>query len=309
MIDKEIRSFFRKHLTQKTYAVCLMLISALLFALMQIFVKLSSGHIGTLQQVFSRNLISALVAFIFICREHVPLVGAIKYQPILFARSFFGFVGIILFFYAARNAPQADVAILNRLSPVFVTIFAAIFLKEKITRVQIPVILLCLGGAYIAMRPSFESNFLPLLMALLAAVTSGIAYTLVAYCRGRVSPLTVIFHFSLFSTVFGAIMMIPSFVMPNLGDVMMLLLIGLCGSFGQIMLTYAYQMAPASQVSIYQYAGVVFTAILGYFLLGETLAESALLGGSIIIGASLWAFLYNRKQASSENNHQKDGLI
>ena len=63
-----------------------------------------------------------------------------------------------------------------------------------------PVIALCLAGTVVAMRPSFDSNILPLLLAAATAVSSGLAYTMIAFCKGKVHPLTVIFHFSLFST-------------------------------------------------------------------------------------------------------------
>jgi len=295
LCEQEVNTM--KQPNQKVRAVCLMLLAAVLFSFMQIFVKLSSGHIGTLQQVFFRNLISMGVAYLFIRIRHLPLLGSREDQPILLGRSFFGYVGVVMFFYAAKYAPQADVAILNRTSPVFVTIFAAIFLKEKITRVQLPVILLCLGGAYVAMRPSFDSNLLPLFLALFSAVTSGIAYTLLAYAKGRINPLTMIFHFSLFSTVAAGVMMIPSFVVPTWQELLMLVLIGICGSLGQIGLTYAYQMAPASEISIYQYSGIIFTAVFGYLILGEGLTASSALGAVMIVGASLWAFLYHNKTA------------
>ncbi|MFQ8819489.1 MAG: hypothetical protein ACLR8R_10270 [Oscillospiraceae bacterium] len=51
---------------------------------------------------------------------------------------------------------------------------------------------------------------------------------------------------------------------------MMLILIGIFGAGGQIGLTYAYQKAPAAEVSIYDYSGIIFSAILGYVLLDES---------------------------------------
>lgn len=273
-----------------------MLLAAMLFAAMQIIVKLSAANIGIYEQVFSRNLISMGIAFFFIRKQHLPPLGTCKDQGLLFTRSLFGYMGVVMFFYAAKYALQADVAILNRTSPAFVTLFAAIFLKEKITRIQIPVILLCFGGAYISMRPAFDSNFLPLLLALLSAVTSGIAYTAVAYGKGRVSALTVIFHFSLFSTVVGGLQMIPSFVIPSARDALFLILIGITGGFGQIALTCAYQMAPAAEISIYQYTGIIFTALMGYWVLGETLTATSVIGGLMIAGAALWSFRYHRRK-------------
>ncbi|WP_300604137.1 NAD/NADP octopine/nopaline dehydrogenase family protein [uncultured Oscillibacter sp.] len=158
---------------------------------------------------------------------------------------------------------------------------------------------LCLLGAYIAMQPSFDSNPLPLLAALSAAVVAGIAYTMLPYCKNFTAPSVIIFHFSLLSTVCSAVLLLPSFVVPPLPVCFMLLMVGVFAAGGQFLLTYAYRHAPASEVSIYQYAGVVFTAGLSYFAFGEALSGSSILGGVVILGAIFWVFESQRKSSGS----------
>ena len=285
---------------RKTQAVSLMLASALSFSVMQVFVKLSSSEVGTFEQTFFRNLISLIIASQMVRGEHVNILHEIKRGGwSLWGRSFFGFLGIVLFFYAAGHARQADVAMLNRSSPVFVTLFAAMFLKEKLSAVKVASTFLCLAGAYIAMQPSFDSNPFPLVAALSAAVVAGMAYTMLAYCKNFVSPAVIIFHFSAFSTVCAGLLMIPTFVIPSLKTIIQLILIGVFAAVGQFLLTYAYQKAPASEVSIYQYSGVVFTAVLSFFLLGESLNKTSVIGGIIILGAIFWVFDYHRKHEVS----------
>ena len=176
-----------------------MLVSSLSFSIMQVFVKLSSEEVGTFEQTFFRNLVSLIIAAVMVRRENLQVFQEIKRGGwALWGRSFFGFLGIVLFFYAAGHARQADVAMLNRASPVFVTLLAGIFLKEKITPVKIASTILCLVGAYIAMQPSFDSNPFPLLAALLAAVVSGMAYTMLSYCKNFICD-----YLPLFRTEYG----------------------------------------------------------------------------------------------------------
>lgn len=272
-----------------------MLMSTTSFCLMSMVVKLSATTVGTLQQVFFRNLVSLIAVGVVIWKRNLPFLGEKQYQPALFARSFFGFVGVIMLFYATANARQADIAILSRTSPIWTTVFAALILKEKISKVQVPVIALCLAGTVVAMRPSFDSNILPLLLAAATAVSSGLAYTMIAFCKGKVHPLTVIFHFSLFSTVAGFFLMLPTFTMPTFRDVIMLILIGVFAAGGQIGLTFAYQKAPASEVSIYDYVGIVVSMLIGYLVFGEPLAASSILGGVLITSSALWSYWYNHR--------------
>ena len=102
-----------------------MLVSSLSFSIMQVFVKLSSEEVGTFEQTFFRNLVSLIIAAVMVRRENLQVFQEIKRGGwALWGRSFFGFLGIVLFFYAAGHARQADVAMLNRASPVFVTLLA-----------------------------------------------------------------------------------------------------------------------------------------------------------------------------------------
>ena len=75
-------------------------------------------EIGTFEQVFFRNLVSLVFAAAVVVRNRVPVWDEMKCCPLpMLGRSFFGFLGILLFFYAVANAPQTDVAMLNRSSP------------------------------------------------------------------------------------------------------------------------------------------------------------------------------------------------
>ena len=266
---------------RKTRAVTLMLLSSLSFSIMQVFVKMSSAEVGTFEQVFFRNLISMIVAGITVHKAKIDLIPEMKKGGLaLWGRSFFGFLGIVLFFYATSHARQADVAML----------------KEKISRVQVCAVALCLMGAYISMQPSFDSNPLPLMCALGAAMVAGLAYTLLSYTKRFTSAPVIIFHFSLFSTVCAGVMMIPGFVVPSPKVVVMLLMVGLFAAGGQYLLTYAYQQAPASEVSIYQYSGVVFTALLSYLIFKETLNATSILGAIVILTAIFWVFEYSKRK-------------
>lgn len=281
-------------------AIVLMTLSSFSFSMMSLVVKISSTSVGTLQQVFFRNLISLGIVGILLWHRKLPFLGQRQYQPALCARSFFGFVGVVMLFYATAHARQADVAIISRTTPVWTTLFAALLLREKISKVQIPVIALCLAGTFTAMRPSFDSDVLPLLLAAATSVSSGVAYTMITFCKGKVHPLTVIFHFSLFSTVAAFVLMLPTFSVPSGKQLLMLLLIGAFAAGGQITLTYAYQRAPASEVSIYDYVGIVISMLLGFFVLGEPLTAASTVGGVLITGSALWSYFYNQSHANGK---------
>lgn len=285
---------------RKARAVILMLLSALSFSIMQVFVKMSSEEVGTFEQVFFRNLVSLIITGFTVYKQKIPLFQEMKKGGwSLWGRSFFGFLGIVFFFYAAGRARQADVAMLNRSSPVFVALFAGPLLKENMSISKICAIGLCLLGAYISMQPTFDSNPIPLLCALCAAIVAGLAYTLLSYTKRFTSASAIIFHFSLFSTIAAGVLMYPRFTVPSFKVMCMLMMIGLFAAGGQYLLTYAYQKAPASEVSIYQYSGVIFTSILSFLIFGESLNYTSVIGAMIILLAIFWLFKSSRNEVEA----------
>ncbi len=266
--------------------IVLMCASAFLFSAMQIAIRKTSD-LPLMEQVFFRNIVSLVLTFFIILKQKGSLFGEVKHQPLLFARSIFGFAGLMSMFYAAGNANQADVTILLKLSPFLITIFAFAFLKEPITKIQIPALLIAFVGAAFVANPAFNSNMVPLMAALLCAFFSSVSYTLLAYFKDKVDGMTIVFHFSFFCVLMTLPFLIKGgFIIPSMTDFWLLLLIGFLGGIGQITLTYSYRMASAGEISIYNYSGIVFSMVLAYAFLGEGLKWNSLLGGALVVFAS-----------------------
>ena len=280
-------------MSERTKGAALMCTSALLFSAMQIPISLSGTTIPIMEQVFFRNIVTLILSFILIMRSGGSLFGTKKNQPLLFVRSTFGFLGLITQFYAVAHANQGDVSTIMKLSPFMITLWAAIFLKEKIRKVQVPALLIAFLGAAFVANPAFNSNLLPLFMAFLCAFFSSVSYTLLAYFKNKVDGMTIIMHFSTFCVLACIPFMIFDFVMPTFKELLLLLLIGVFGGFGQIALTYAYRLATAAEISIYNYSGIVFSIILGYVFLGEVLDVTSVIGCALVIIAALITYIFS----------------
>jgi len=151
-------------------------------------------------------------------------------------------------------------------------------------------------GGWIAANPRFDSSFLPLASALLTAICNGICYPLLRYSSEKEHAMTVIMHFSVFCVVACIPFMLKDFTIPQGRDIFYLILIAITGAVGQIFLTYAYRLSPATEISIYDQFTVVFSIILGYFFLNQIPSVRSLIGGSLIIAASVTAYFYNNKK-------------
>lgn len=283
-------------MSNKTKAVLSMLISALGFTFMSVTVKYLKD-IPLFEKVFFRNLVSLVIAFYLIKKSSAPVFGQRKNQLALLARAGFGLAGVILNFYAISHLTLADSTMLGKLSPIFVTIMACLFLKEKIDKEQIIDIFITFGGALLVIKPEFSLSIIPSIAGLLSAAAAGIAYTLLRYLKDKESPDTIVFYFSIVSVLETLPFVLNDYIVPDSTQLMLLLATGLFASVGQFGITYAYKYSKATEVSIYNYSAIVFGIILGFIFFHEIPDMLSLLGGAIIIGIAYYTFKHNQKKA------------
>ena len=103
----------------------------------------------------------------------------------------------------------------------------------------------------------------------------------------------------MFSVIASIPFILVNFYIPTGIDIVYLFFTALTGSLGQIFLTYAYKSSPASEIAIYEQVSVVFAIVLGFLFLNQIPTLNALIGGVLILVASLIAFIYN---ASKQKN-------
>ncbi len=280
--------------------VAFILLSAFCFSLMSLFVRLS-GELPTFQKAFFRNLVAALVAMGMLIKSR-----SFKMQkgslPALLVRSVAGSVGIVCNFYAIDNMNLADASILNKLSPFFSVIFSVWILKERAGWKDWLLIALAFFGAVFIVKPSFQiENSFPALLGALGGLGAGLAYTCVRYLgKGGERAAFIVFFFSAFSCLAMLPMVIIGYRPMTAAQVGWLLLAGGAASGAQFSITKAYTYAPAKEISVYDYAQVLFTALLGILIFAELPDIFSFLGYVIIIGAAVLRWLLQRKEEKKE---------
>lgn len=272
-----------------------MLFSAFTFSAMQIIVKLLPA-IPLMEKVFFRNFISLIISFIIIKKNNLSYFGNKENHKYLFFRYLFGFIGIVLFFYATTQMLAADAAILNKLSPVFVIILAHCFLKEKINKIKIFVLITSIIGALLVIKPQFNSSMLPATAGLFSAVVSGSAYVFITIIGEKESIYTTVYCFSFYSSLSCIPFFLISYKIPNSYELILLILLGLLAALGQIALTSAYNSCEASEVSIYDYSNIIFSTLLAYIFLSEVPDTLSIIGALLIITASFILFINTKRK-------------
>ncbi|WP_330677316.1 DMT family transporter [Paeniclostridium hominis] len=282
------------NISDRNKGIIFIILSAFGFAMMSAFIKLS-GDLPSFQKTFFRNLVSCIISFAMIVKYKESFFGNKENRKILILRSIFGTLGIILNYYAIDRLVLSDANMLNKLSPFFVIIFSAIFLKEKIKSNQTIAVCIAFIGALFIIKPTFDFEMIPYISGILGAIFAASAYTCLRVLGGKEKFYTVVFFFSLFSTVSILPFTIMVYKHMTLIQFAYLILAGIFASIGQFGVTLAYKYAPAKEISIFDYSNIIFSAIISIIIFNTMPDSYSFIGYIIIFTASYYMFLYNKR--------------
>lgn len=264
------------------------MISAAGFAGMSFFVKLS-GKVPVIEKAMFRNAVALVVAYIIMRREGVSFYVEKENRLPLFLRCFFGTAGLICNFWAIGYLKLGDSSILQKMAPFFSIVMSIFILQEKPNLTSIVSVLVALIGAAFVVKPGQGLLGLPALVGLLGGFCAGTAFTFVRKLGTHgVRGAQIVFYFSFISSI--ALLPICLLQFKPLSPEQLLFLTGsgLCAAVGQIFVTRAYSYAPAKEISVFDYSQVIFSAILGFVILGELPDIYSLIGYALIFSMAIW---------------------
>lgn len=288
------------NLSNRTKGIIFIIFSAFGFAVMSAFVKLA-GDLPSFQKTFFRNLVSCIIALIFIIKNKESFFGKKESQKLLILRSTLGTIGIIFNYYSIDKLVLSDANMLNKLSPFFVIIFSALFLKENINLKQIISIIIAFIGSLFIIKPTFNLDLLPFIIGVLGAIFAAGAYTTLRLLGKKENHYTVVFYFSLFSLIVIFPFMIYVYKEMSFLQFFYLMMAGLFASIGQFGITLAYKYAPAREISIFDYSNIIFSALISLFIFGTLPDKFSFIGYLIIFIASLYMFIFNKNSDEKSN--------
>lgn len=194
-------------------------------------------------------------------------------------------VAVILWFYAMARIPLAEVTAIGYLNPVLVTLGAALFFGESLTRVRLLAFGVALIGAMIILRPGMRDIMPGHLAQLAAAVFFAGSYLVGKELSMRASAAAVVAMLSL--TVMIGLMPIAIWVwvpvsMAQLG---WLALVAAFATMGHYCMTQSFQAAPMAITQPVTFLQLLWATLIGTLIFDESMDIYVLIGGAVIIAA------------------------
>lgn len=287
--------FFKKHIVLQ--GVLLALSAELMFATMGAAVKASSPSLPFETIVFFRNAFAMLVLLPILMHRSVPsLKTSIPMLHLL--RTGLGLSGLYCFFYALGQLPLAQGMLFKMTTPIFIPIIALIVLRERTPTYSLLAVPIGFAGVWIILNPQGEL-YSSALIGLLGGFFAACVNINVRYLSRSEPTIRIVFYFTLLSTLFSIIPLSWSWKMPVGHEWLLLLIMGITGIAGQLLMTRAYSVAPVSRVGPFIYAAVIYGAVYGYLIWGETLTSHFLIGALIIVIAGSLAIKGSRRSITA----------
>ena len=280
-----------KLLTQNQLGVLYMTGSVVCFSIMDICVKwLDYYPVG--QVLFFRFFIGFIPIFFIIPRDKIFNFYKTSRPGLHAFRAVCGALAIIALFYGLRELPLADVISLTFAGPIFVTIASIFFLSEKVGIKRWSAVFLGFFGMILIIQPAFrELNYYYISPIIFCIFFACVAISVRSLSKTEAN-YTIAFYFTFLCTLIGlGSLFFVNWIMPTKIDFLIFLIIGLCGSIANLLLTQSYRLAEASLVTPIKYLSLVFAIIFGFLIWGEIPKALTLLGAGLVILSSLIIFV------------------
>lgn len=215
-----------------------------------------------------------------------------------------GVFGSALFFTAALQfLPIAESIAVNFVSPIFITALAIPFLGEKIGIRRWTALFIGLLGVFIIVRPGTSAFQAAAIFPILAALSWAFGMIGTRKISTTDDAWTALTYSALIGLLISSFMAPFVWQAPSSHVLILSLANGSLSTCAQLLVIFAYRLAPASVIAPFSYSQLIWSVLFGYAFFSELPDIWTLVGASIIVAAGLYTA--HRERVISKEIRQK----
>ena len=212
-------------------------------------------------------------------------------------------VGIGAMFTALQYLPLADAVAIAFVMPFIMLILGHYVLGEEIGMRRILACAVGFIGTLLVIQPAFESVGWPALLPLVVAVVFSLFMLVTRQIAKETDPIGL----QAVNGFMAVAILVPILVIfsqseialfaikqPSGGETLMLLAIGIVGTFAHLLMTWSLRFAPSATLAPMQYLEIPFATFIGWLVFAELPNTLASLGIAITISAGLYIVMRER---------------
>ena len=267
--------------------IAFMLASTLLAAVMNSAARYISQSVHPFELIFFRNLFAFFFVLPFLWRVGF---GALRTErPWMHAgRASLNVINMMFWFTAISLAPLAEVVALGFTAPIFATILGVLIVKEVVGIRRWSAIVVGFIGAVVVLQPGFDTVQLGHGLVLMAAMMWAAILLIIKSLSRTESSITIVAYMSILMTPLSLIPALFVWVWPTWTELGWLAVIGISGGAAQYLLTQSFHEADISVVMPFDFAKLVWIALIAYIAFAEVPTLTTWIGGAIIFASGLY---------------------
>ena len=284
--------------------ILFMFIASIASASMGGFVKVVSQTLPSVEVVFFRNILGLI--FVLISFYSIPLVQKGGKPWLLLFRGLMGFMALLSFFYLMAHIPLGEAVTYNATFPLFIALFAFLFLKERVHKAVVVAIILGFTGIVFIAQPQGVAMDRYMILGLFSGMATALSYTSVRELRQFYDLRMIMLSFMGVGTILPLVFMVltpylslsndwdwvfSTFQMPSGIEWGYLLAMGIFATLSQWFITKAYELTKAGIVGVISYSNILFSLIIGIALGDDIPNMLTFLGIGLVIGSGVMVVL------------------
>jgi len=274
-------------MTDHTRAALLMLGSTLFFGLMAVVIRLASESLHTFEIAFFRNFFGLAAALPLLLKHGSGLLKT-EQLPRYFFRCVIGVVSMFCGFWAIGHLPLAQAVSLSYSTPLFVTIAAVWWLGEHVRARRWAAVVLGFIGVLVIVRPGSADFTAGTLVALSAAVLSGLVSVMIKQLSRTEPADRIVFYTTLLWVPLSLGPALFVWQWPHGITWLWVVAAGVLGTGGHMLWTRALKLGDVSALTPISFMQLPVVALFGFLLFGEKLDRWTVIGAAIIFTANFY---------------------
>lgn len=281
-------------LNKKFFAVILISLSTLFEIMMFTVLRIVQSDINVYTTSFFRFFFSLiiLIPYIFYTKFYFIKTNNIKKHLV---RSSLNLPAMYLTFGALTMIPLEKINAIHFLNPLFVSIFAVIFFKEKIYIYRVISLILGFVGIIVVIRPGLIPLEIGSFMVLGSTVLWALCIIITKDITKEESAINILIFQCIFMSLFTFIIAYFNWELPSSDQLMLLFLSALFGNVFHLMINHSFKIADLTLTAPFRYSVLIWGSLFGFLFFDEIPDFFTWIGGTIIFLSILILTYYESK--------------
>ena len=281
-----------------------MLLAAFGFSIMNVLIRWTSADLHPFQIAFFRNLFGLVFMLPWLIR-----LGYRNYKTermgLFVVRAMLGLFSMFCFFWGISVLPLAKAVALSFTVPLFVTIGAALFLKEDVNWRRWIAVLVGFIGTIIILRPSVDGDLVASLVVVASSVTMAASVLIIKSLSRTEDANVIVMYMVLLMTPLSLPVAMSVWQWPTMETWLLVMLMGFLGSFAHLMFTHSLKMSDVTIVMPFDFARLPFIIVLAWIVFDQAVDQWTIVGAGIVFSSGIYIARREAKLNKQRAMHAK----